>query len=162
MHVTPSTAAAPTRLGFLLVTVGDRVCALPLQHVWETMRPLPVEPVAGAPAYVLGLSVIRGAPVPVVDAAALLTGAAGAAPCTRFVTVKADERRFALAVDRVVGIRDLDLRQLEKLPALFRHADIDLIEAVGVAEAQLLVVLRSARLVPAETWAVIDAGTEAT
>jgi purine-binding chemotaxis protein CheW len=124
------------------------------------MRPLPVEPVPGTPQYVRGLSVIRGAPVPVVDLSALLDRrGSGARSTGRFVTVKAHHRRFALAVDSVIGIRELDTTQLEQLPPLLRHADVDVIEAIGVADAQLLVVLRGARILPEETWKAIAAGT---
>jgi len=124
------------------------------------MRPLPVEPVAGTPGYVRGLSVIRGVPVPVVDLTALLDARERTAGCGRFVTVKAEERRFALAVDSVVGVRDLDLTQLEELPPLLRHADVDLIEAIGVADAQLLVVLRGARIIPEAIWRTVESGAE--
>jgi hypothetical protein len=34
----------------LLCVVGGRSCALPLTHVTENMRALPIEPFAGAPA----------------------------------------------------------------------------------------------------------------
>ena len=57
---------------WLLCRAGARLCALPLQNVMETMRLLPIEPVAGAPRSVLGLCPIRGAPVPVVDLQSLL------------------------------------------------------------------------------------------
>ena len=50
------------------------MCALPLVHVLEVMRPLPLEKVEPAPAFLLGLAVIRGEPLPVVDVAALLPG----------------------------------------------------------------------------------------
>jgi chemotaxis signal transduction protein len=56
----------------LVVMVGTRACAFPLHHVAETMRPLPIQPVAGTPSFVRGVSVIRGTPTPVVDLKALL------------------------------------------------------------------------------------------
>ena len=62
----------------LLVRCGESLCALPLAGVLEIMRPLPCEPVQNAPEFVLGMSLIRGAFVPVVDLAALVTGARGA------------------------------------------------------------------------------------
>lgn len=98
--------------------------------------------------------------MPVVDLPALLDSrASGTSSTGRFVTVKADDRLIALAVDSVIGIRELDATQLEELPPLLRHADVNLIEAIGVADAQLLVVLRGARILPEETWKGIEAGT---
>src|ERR1039458_3558579 len=89
----------------LLCRVHGRRCALPLEHVVETMRPLPIGPLAGAPPGVSGLAVIRGAPVPVVDLSRLFSSDVGyieVAP-TRFVTVRVGQRVVALAVDRVEG-----------------------------------------------------------
>src|ERR1700733_14675484 len=96
----------------LLFRVRARLCALPLAHVVETMRPLPVEAMAGAPRCVRGLAIIRGAPIPVVDVAELLgegsvqtdTGTRSQ-PAARFVAVKVADRGIALAVDGVLGVR---------------------------------------------------------
>ena len=145
----------------LIVTVGARACAIPLHHVAETMRPLPVEPVAGTPAFVRGVSVIRGAPTPVVDLEALLENGENSATHGRFVTLKVGERRVAIGVDGVVGLRNLDSAQLGELPPMLRDVAADLIEAIGTRDAQLLVVLRAARIVPDEVWATL-AAAEAT
>jgi purine-binding chemotaxis protein CheW len=130
----------------LICRVQTRLCALPLEHVVETLRPLPVEPVAGAPPFVLGLAVIRGAPLPVVDSARLL--GAHDARAGRFVTVNAGNRRVALAVDCVLGVRAVAPESLHALPALLHQADTDVIAAIGLLDAELLLVLRSARLLP--------------
>jgi chemotaxis signal transduction protein len=65
-----------------VVTVGARQCAFPLHLVAETLRPLPIEPVAGTPSFVRGMSVIRGKPTPVVDLKALLDNNHGHRPRT--------------------------------------------------------------------------------
>src|SRR5205809_310773 len=63
---------APRGSRVLIVAVRSGACALPLMHVIETMRPLPIEPMACALSFVRGISIIRGAPTPVVDLGALL------------------------------------------------------------------------------------------
>jgi chemotaxis signal transduction protein len=60
------------------------MCAVPAERVPEIMRPLPIEPLSRMPCFVLGLSIIRRSPVPVIDARRLLNG--GDAPVGRFVT----------------------------------------------------------------------------
>jgi len=80
------------------------------------MRPLPIEPVAGTPGFVRGVSVIRGAPTPVVDLKALLENGENSATYGRFVTIKLGERRVAIGVDGVVGLTNLDSAQLGDLP----------------------------------------------
>jgi len=56
----------------LVCRVVELVCALPLEAVIETMRPLPIDALGAMPPFVLGVSVIRGAPVVVVDAGLLV------------------------------------------------------------------------------------------
>jgi purine-binding chemotaxis protein CheW len=134
----------------LLFRVRARLCALPLAHVVETMRPLPVEPMLRAPPCVRGLAIIRGSPVAVVDVSRLLgddSAADHTPPTARFVTVKVGGRAIALAVDEVIGARSLELDSLAELPPLLHDADVDVVSAIGTHDAELLLVLRGARLV---------------
>lgn len=138
----------------LLCRVGSVRCALPLQYVEETMRPLPVEPMAGAPVFVRGLAIVRGSVVPVVDAGSLLGG--GLAQASRFVMVKARSRRVALVVDAVEGVGQIARASLNTLPPLLRDANLEAVAAIGTLDAELLVILRSSRLVPDEMWALLQ------
>lgn len=128
----------------LLARVGTRLCGFPVEDVVETMRPLPVETVANAPAFVRGLAIIRGAPTPVVDTAALLGASSGG--ITRFVVVRAGTRPVALAVDAVIDVRSISAAELAELPPLARAADPVAVAKVGMVDAELLVVLEAARI----------------
>jgi purine-binding chemotaxis protein CheW len=145
----------------LIVSSGFRTLALPVHQVVETMRPLPIEPIAGVPDFVRGVSVIRGAPVPVVDLAAVLDADADGRPFGRFVTLDLGARRLALGVEAVVGVRELDAARLEALPPLLGGARGEIVEAIGVRDAQLLVVLRAARIIPESLWNVLQVRAEA-
>jgi purine-binding chemotaxis protein CheW len=130
--------------------IGARRCALSVAAVIETMRPLPIERVAGASETVLGIAVIRGTPTPVVDVGALFetrTHAPG-----RFVTIRTAGRVVALAVDEVIGVSVLDRASLQVLPPLLGDARTSAIESIGSADEELLLVLRSARLAPPEAF----------
>lgn len=141
----------------LLCRVRDVLCALPLSHVGETMRPLAVEPIAGAPAFIRGVSVVRGRPTPVVDAALLICGAS--AEPSRFVTLLPGDRPVMLAVDDVVGLASLPDR-LEPLPSLLRTERVAAVAATGAIDGALLVVLDATRVVPPELWASLPADAE--
>lgn len=147
-----------TERPLLLCQVGSLVCALPLEHISETMRPLPLEPFHGMPSFVDGLSIIRGAPVPVVDLARLL-GNDSDARRTRLVVVKVSERRVALSVEQVIGVRAVDVAANRALPPLLGSARADFVAAVGSLDARLLVVLESALILPTSTWASLDSGS---
>jgi purine-binding chemotaxis protein CheW len=140
----------------LVCRVATRRCALWLEDVVETMRPLPVEPLAGAPPFVRGVAVVRGDPVPVVDAASLL--GAGESRPTRFVTVTAGDRGVGLAVDAVLGVEVISRESLEELPPLLGDASAAVVSAMGALGSELVVALRSARLVPADVWALLGEG----
>lgn len=141
-------------LSSLVCRVRDVLCAIPLEYVEETMRPLPLEAIAGVPAFVRGLAVVRGIPTPVIDAAQLLSGASGQP--SRFVTVKTGTRRVVLAVDAVVGVAGIPRGSIGSLPPLFQGAGLDAIAAVGTLDAELLLVLRNTCLVPDDVWAAIQ------
>jgi purine-binding chemotaxis protein CheW len=137
-----------TSQSWLLCRVGTRICALPLEHVVETMRPLPVEPMADAPACVLGLCLVRGDPIPAIDLQALF-GKPAATP-QRMVTLNVAGRRIAAVVDSVVGVRAIDPDQFHGLPPLLHDAAGDIVSAVGALDSELLLFLRAARLAPQE------------
>jgi len=148
----PASAAAATTV--LMTRLGGRRVALPLLHAVETMRPLPIEPVADAPPFVRGLARIRGAAVPVVDGG-LLVGDTPA-PATRLVLLRVDGRAVALAVDEVIGVATLDAGALAATPPLLQ-AEGERVDAIGVLDAELLLLLRTSRLIPDELWARLEA-----
>jgi purine-binding chemotaxis protein CheW len=139
----------------VICRVGDSLFAVPLAHVIETMRPQPIAALATPLSCVLGLSVIRGVPRPVVDAAALL-GAGNGARFTRFVAIRAGDRQVMLAVEEVLGVRELTAATLGALPPLLDSAPTRSIAAVGVLDAELVVVLQSTRVLPQAAWPLLE------
>ncbi|HKQ71753.1 MAG TPA: chemotaxis protein CheW [Polyangiaceae bacterium] len=148
----------------VLCRAGARMCALPVADVIETLRPLPITSIASMPRFVLGLSIVRGGPVPVVDAQCLLGGAASFAQSgesdasARLVMVRVKgSRRVALRVDEVVGVRPIARAALVALPGLLCDAGDKTVSAVGALDADLLLVLDAARLVTEAVWTRIQA-----
>jgi purine-binding chemotaxis protein CheW len=106
------------------------------------------------PSFVRGLSIIRGRPVPVVDLAEA-TGVSGVVSA-RVVLLRVAEREVALAVSRVVGVRNIAGATLEELPPLLRAAQADVVDAIGTLDSDLLMVLRATRILPEESWRAVD------
>ncbi|HKC49981.1 MAG TPA: chemotaxis protein CheW [Myxococcota bacterium] len=129
----------------LICRSHDTRIALPVEHVLVTMRPLPIEPFPAAPPFVLGLALVQGEPIPVVDAARLIGG--GPSEATRFVILRAGARKVALAVDAVIGVRAVSRAVLHTLPPLLSGLDEGVVSAIGRLDAELLLVLRSAQIV---------------
>ncbi|GAA3452967.1 chemotaxis protein CheW [Dactylosporangium matsuzakiense] len=120
----------------LIFGVGRLLCALPLADVVETVRPLPVQPFADGGG-LLGVAVIRGEAVPVVDTAGLL-GDPGTVP-SRFVTVEAPGGTVAFATGPVLGVRAVARSTAQAPPD-----GSALVDAVGVLDGRPLLFLNPA------------------
>jgi purine-binding chemotaxis protein CheW len=147
---------------FLICRSAGNLCALPLDKVGEIMRPLPLERAAkhrpGEPPlvpFVLGAAIIRGAAIPVVSLAGLL-GEEDAAPAGRYVSLRLGERRAALAVGSVEGIREL--RRPGAIAPLLGAIEHEAVAAIAAHDAELLFVLEAAKLVPEEAWGEAPGG----
>lgn len=137
----------------LFCRVRSRLCALPVDCVSEVMRALPISKLEGAPAFVLGLAVIRGAAAPIVDAGAML--GAGRARNAYFVSAGPPERRFALAVDGVLGLRAPAPADGDAGLPFLEVAGADAVSSVRALGQEILFVLRAARIVPPATWKLV-------
>jgi purine-binding chemotaxis protein CheW len=138
----------------LIVRAHDRAYAVPLAAIIETMRPRPMDPLAGVPPFVRGLAMIRGVPTPIVGLAELLGMPADVAG--RWVALRAGARQVALAVESVIAIRDLAHDVLHALPPLLDSAAKETIDLLAVADAELLMVLRSGLALPDALWLAAD------
>ena len=151
--VVQSAGTGTTRL--IIFRARGLLCGLPLGSITELMRPLPVEPFPKMPPFVLGISVVRGYAVPVVDAGAMLHGGESESP-SRFLSLRAGNRRAVLAVERVLGIRDLGRQAVTELPPLLGVARAEVVDAVGTLDRELLLVLGAGRLISQDVWSVVE------
>ena len=133
----------------LVFRAGSLLCALPLDEVIETMRPLPSRPLTGTPGFVLGISVLRGVPTPVIDVARLLTGVAG--EVERYVAVRTERGPVALAIGTVLGILDTEVGPADAHPALLGGSH-RLVAGVATLGSEPLLLLQNMRAVPDEVW----------
>ena len=140
------------RFQVLLVHARERLCALRLSNLVETMRPQPIATIPGAPAYVLGMAMIRAIATPVIDLGAALEET-GPACLTRFLTLKSGGRSIALAVDRLIGVQVLSANTLRPLPSQLQRGSAQRIEAMGSLNDQLLFLIEPSQLVPEQLWA---------
>ncbi|MFD0524727.1 chemotaxis protein CheW [Paractinoplanes durhamensis] len=134
----------------LVFRAGPLLCALQLDEVIETMRPLETQPLAGTPPFVLGISVLRGVPTPVIDVSRLLRGDQGEPE--RYVAVQTERGAVALATGEIIGIRNVDTSATGGHPALLGGRSSRLVAGVGTIGAEPLLLLQSMRAVPDEVW----------
>jgi purine-binding chemotaxis protein CheW len=129
---------------WLRCRVGDHHFALPMTEIIETMRMLPIEVIAGAPAIVRGLCIVRGEPVPIVDTA-LLFGE-HSIQYERIVTARVAGRTVGFAADAVVDVRSIAADAIESLPPLF--GCVDSVSTMTVLDEDLVFFLSAARVIP--------------
>lgn len=135
----------------LVFRAGPLLCAVRIEDVIETMRPLAVHPLAGTPPFVSGICIMRGAPTLVVDVARLLGGVT--APVRRFVAVRTERGPVAFAIGEIQGVRPVAADAAARQEALLGDAPARLVAAVGTLDAEPVLVLQSMRLVPDDVWA---------
>jgi purine-binding chemotaxis protein CheW len=140
----------------LVFRADTHLAAIGLEHVTEVLRPLPVEGLAGVPPYVRGICVLRGRPVPVVDIGLLLGGErmAGEVHDARFVGVRTGPQTAVLAVDTVVGIRDVPMERLHDLSSVTGSVACTAVGAIG---REPLLLLETGRVIPDSVWDALEA-----
>jgi len=147
-------AAPEEALTSLVFRAATLLCAVPLSEVVETMRPLPTRPLAGTPAFVRGVSVVRGVPTPVIDIGRLLTGTR--TEIERYVTVRTEHGAVALATGAVLGVRATEAGPAQGHPALLGGVS-RLIVGVGMLGAEPLLLLQSMRAIDDDVWEKVAA-----
>lgn len=142
----------------LLCRSGSTLCAIPLTFVVETMRPLPLLPLPGAPESVAGVSIVRGEPLPVIHAHRLLGGAAEEP--ARFVVLKMATHMVGLAVAEVLGVRAIPNDVLRGLPPLSGR-QVSAVTNLGSLDGELLLLFDAARIVPEQVFELLAMRTVA-
>jgi chemotaxis signal transduction protein len=110
--MTSAASAGEGAVRYLLLQAGDVLCAVPVSQVRRIARALPVHPLPGAAAALLGLAEFSGEPLPVLDLALLVgapPGAHPAFPVTVVTWAGPPENREAvgLAADAALEIVEL-------------------------------------------------------
>jgi purine-binding chemotaxis protein CheW len=143
-------------LAVVLVRSGNLFCALPLESVIETLRSPPVTAIAGAPGWVQGVAVIRGATVVVVDLGILLGAGSADLKQARVVTLRVGARVVGLAVESIAAVRDFDRTQLAEVPPLLLQAHPEVLTEIGLLDGELMLVLDGSRIITEDELARLE------
>jgi purine-binding chemotaxis protein CheW len=144
------------RLAVVLVRSGNLFCALPLESVIETLRSPPVTAIAGAPGWVQGVAVIRGATVAVVDLGIVLGLGSAQLKQARVVTLRVGARVVGLAVESIVGVREFERTRLSEVPPLLLQAHPEVLTAIGLLDGELMLVLDGSRILTEQELARLE------
>lgn len=149
-----ATEGALSTTPYLICRVGQQLHAIPIEHVVEIMRALPIEPVANAPSYIRGVCIVRGNPTPVIDTGLLVGGQQ--TNSRRLVEIKTEKRLIVLLVEDVLGIRLLQDGRYKELPPLLRDVASETVAGIGMLDAALLLILNVTKVVSEELFQEIE------
>jgi purine-binding chemotaxis protein CheW len=139
----------------LIVQVSDAMIALPVTQVREILERSNLVPIPRAPAYVMGLMDVRGAPIVVMDFARKLDLVpVETEDATRIVVLDVafaeGARPVGVRTDKVVGVEpvlptedDTAARMVEQWPG-------DILQTLGYARGELVLVLDLPRVFKAD------------
>jgi purine-binding chemotaxis protein CheW len=143
-------------LAVVLVRSDNLFCALPLASVIETLRSPPITAIAGAPEWVQGVAVIRGATVVIVDLGILLGPGSAEIKQARVVTLRVGARVVGLAVESIIGVREFDRTMLSEVPPLLLQAHPEVLTAIGLLDGELMLVLDGSRIITEQELARLE------
>jgi purine-binding chemotaxis protein CheW len=149
-------SSSTTRLAAVLVRSGNLFCALPLASVIETLRSPPITVIAGAPDWVQGVAVIRGATVVVVDLGIMLGAGPADLKQARVITLRVGARVVGLAVESIVGVREFDHTMLSEVPPMLLQARPEVLTAIGLLDGELMLVLDGSRIITEQELARLE------
>jgi len=151
---------------YLTFGIGRECFALPVEKVREILDMAPISRLPNAPAYVLGLTDVRGAGLLILDLR-LKFGlpAAAATNRTRIIVVDAaidgEQTGLGLVADCVFAVSDLSGGELKPPPTIGSRWRADYVIGVGREGAEFVVVLDLDRLIEMDDLAATGGGSAA-
>lgn len=154
----PANASPEATSTWLLCRAGEQACGLPIEAVRLTLRRSRLDSWGATGAsregnVTDGVATIRGETVPVVSLGRLLSGE-DATGEDRLVLLGLGDRRVALGVSSVLGVRSLPSSTLRELPPLLGDERSAFVDRLGRLDGELLLILRAGKLLtygPAES-----------
>ena len=116
--------------------------AIPIQYVEAIIKMQKLTHMPQAPAYVEGVTNLRGAVLPVIDLRKRLGLPAEEYNLeTRIIVIQVEEKKIGLIVDAVHAVLTLSSKQIDPTPALVTRLDSEFISGIAKTDQQLLILL---------------------
>lgn len=150
-----STAAEPDDVQMLTFQLGSGAFAVDVRRVREVLDHKPIQPLANAPASLIGMIDVRGTGVPVMDLKRKLSlpdaEERAVGPDTRIVVLEfraasGEERTLAVIADAVHEVADLTEEMLEAPPAIGERWNSGFMQGIGRRGDDFLTLLTVERL----------------
>lgn len=149
-HAAPHRGPADA-MGVVAVRIGAQEFALDILSVREIRGWTPPIPLPRAPAYVQGMSDLRGVVIPIIDLGARLGLKATSATATSVViVVQIRERLAGLLVDGVSDLIDIDPGRLQATPETGSAGPGQVIRGIFEIHGRILGLIALETVIPAD------------
>lgn len=142
--IDPSASRSFDKKRFLSFSLGDEHYAISIMDVREIMRVVTLTPVPRAPKDILGILSKRGVVMPVIDLGATLglrEILENYNPLQRILTVGEGDRKCGVRVDELHEVIELDLSNIEEIPASFGTRTSHFLQGLGRLNGQMYILL---------------------
>ena len=149
-----ATASSPQRqkppselMRFLVFLLGTQEFAIDILMVREIVARMPITRVPGLPAYVRGVSNLRGQIIPVMDLRLRLGMPPASGQSERCVVVIASGgKQLGLAVDLVQEVVCMAASEIETMPPMGSEVPTEMLGGIDRCEGRVRFILESSRL----------------
>ena len=154
-------SAATGDAQFVTLGLGAEVFAVPVEYVREILDYAPPSALPEGPAYLLGLTDVRGRATPTLDLRIKL-GLPAAAPtlATRIlvldVPVEGRQLSLGLVADRVIEVTAFSVEEIEPAPDIGVRWRSDYMRGVVRRDTGFVVLFDLARLLTSQDTAILD------
>jgi len=128
---------------------------LPILKVREIINMPVITRMPHAPAYIEGITNLRGAVIPVVNLKKLVRLGDEGSPHTNVIVVSSGRMTFGMLVDGITGVINIDESEIEH-PEKFMNEDTGQIEGVAKLKNRLVVLLDTKKLLPSEDLSLFE------
>lgn len=137
-------------MGVVSVRIRSYEFALDIMSVREIRGWSPPTPLPRAPAYVLGMSDLRGVVIPIIDLGARLGfRAIDANPSSVVVVAQIRDRLAGLLVDGVSDLLEIDAERLQPTPEAGSAETKEVIQGIFEIDGRILSLIALEKVVPA-------------
>jgi purine-binding chemotaxis protein CheW len=145
---------------YLTFMLGSEEYAIDILRVQEIRPYEAVTPIAHAPAFIKGVSNLRGAIVPIIDLRIKFgLGTADYTPFTVVVIINVGNRVVGIVVDAVSDVIGVRSSQLHPPPEFSHAVDLRYITALAMLDERMLIVVDIEGLMLSADMSLFDAET---
>ena len=133
--------------------------AIPITKVREIINLPEITTLPDSPAYLQGVTNLRGSVIPIVNIKRLMQLPETEQSAPKVIVIASGKMTFGVLVDDITGVENIDDASIES-PESMRHGRVEQVEGVAKLGNRLVVLLDPKKLIPLQDQSVLEDVTE--